>query len=85
MLVRIINYIKRYEPTKYYSSDDYQVQQDGDHEEFLEPSDFDRTIKNYAEHVGLDINDESALDRDSYVKSLVMEKETLFPSREEID
>lgn len=78
LLIRVIQYIKLYEPIKYYKDNySYINQQDGDHEEFLEPEDFDRMINDYMRDNSLDKHDD-------YVKALIIEKNALF-SKEEME
>ncbi len=85
LLIRIINYIKHYESWRYTERDEYyfDYQQHGDHEEFLEPSDFDRLIKMYmgnqkAKGNILDLYNPDIEKKDDYIKAIRLEEKTLL-------
>lgn len=56
--------------------------EDYDNEEFLEDRDFERPLKEYAKEVGLNLNDQEALEKDDYANSFLLDQHRLVKKRD---
>lgn len=56
--------------------------EDYDNEEFLEDRDFERPLNEYAKEVGLNLDDQEALEKDDYANSFVLDQHRLVKKRD---